>query len=116
MTIAVIYGSSRPRGNTELLAERAVEGMHVERFYLKDARILPVEDKRHTDSGFSKVEDDYSILIQHILMCDTIIFATPIYWYGMSGLMKNFIDRWSQTLRDPQFPDFKKECRRKKFM
>jgi multimeric flavodoxin WrbA len=25
----------------------------------------------------------------------------------MSGTMKNFIDRWSQTLRDPKFPDFK---------
>lgn len=114
MTIAVIYGSSRPRGNTEMLTERAVEGMHVERFYLKDAHILPIEDKRHTDSGFSKVEDDYSILIQHIFMCDTIIFATPIYWYGMSGLMKTFIDRWSQTLRDPQFPDFKKRMAEKK--
>lgn len=24
---------------------------------------------------------------------DKIIFATPVYWYSMSGLMKTFFDR-----------------------
>ena len=28
--------------------------------------------------------------------------------------MKNFIDRWSQTLRDPKYPDFKSKMASKK--
>lgn len=31
----------------------------------------------------------------------------------MSGTLKLFIDRWSQTLRDPRFPDFKQQMRAK---
>ena len=34
MTIEVIYGSTRAHGNTELLTERAIEGLLVERIYL----------------------------------------------------------------------------------
>ncbi|MNN47745.1 putative NAD(P)H-dependent FMN-containing oxidoreductase YwqN [compost metagenome] len=29
-----------------------------------------------------------------------LVFTTPIYWYGASGLTKTFIDRWSQSLRE----------------
>jgi multimeric flavodoxin WrbA len=30
---------------------------------------------------------------------DTLIFATPIYWYSMSGIMKVFFDRFSDLIR-----------------
>ncbi len=30
---------------------------------------------------------------------DTIIFATPVYWYSMSGILKVFFDRISDLLR-----------------
>ena len=29
---------------------------------------------------------------------DTIIFATPVYWYSMSGTLKTFFDRLSDLL------------------
>ena len=29
---------------------------------------------------------------------DTIIFATPVYWYSMSGILKVFIDRITDLL------------------
>lgn len=32
-------------------------------------------------------------IIEEILLSDKIIFATPIYWYSMSGLSKIFLDR-----------------------
>lgn len=32
----------------------------------------------------------------------------------MSGTMKNFIDRWSQTLRDSKYPNFKTTMATKK--
>ncbi|WP_134682756.1 flavodoxin family protein [Brevibacillus migulae] len=109
MSIAVIYGGTRPNGNTEYLAERAVKGLEAERIILKDYTIRPIEDLRHSEQGFQPVDDDYEAVIDRMLAHDTIIFATPIYWYGMSGLMKNFIDRWSQTLRDEKRPHFREK-------
>jgi multimeric flavodoxin WrbA len=40
-----------------------------------------------------------------MLSHDIILFATPIYWYGMSGIMKNFIDRWSMYYEDLTFKE-----------
>lgn len=107
MTIAVIYGGTRQDGNTEILTEQAVQGLSVEKIFLKDYEIKPIEDLRHSQGGFSEVSDDYNLIIDRISPHDILIFATPIYWYSMSGIMKNFIDRWSQTLKDSKYPDFK---------
>jgi multimeric flavodoxin WrbA len=109
VTIAVIYGGTRPKGNTEILTEMAIEGLDVEKIYLKDYHIQPITDQRHAEEGFQEINDDYNSVIERVLKHDILIFSTPIYWYSMSGTMKNFIDRWSQTLRDPKFPDFKKK-------
>lgn len=71
---------------------------------------------RHAEEGFQERNDDYNSIIDRILPHDILIFSTPIYWYSMSGTMKNFIDRWSQTLRDPKYPDFKSKMASKKPM
>jgi len=114
MSIAVIYGGTRPEGNTELLTERVVRGFAgVDRIVLKEYTVQPIEDLRHTEQGFQDVGDDYNGLIDRVLAADTVIFATPVYWYGMSGHMKNFIDRWSQTLRDDQRPHFRESMKSK---
>lgn len=114
MSIAVIYGGSRQKGNTEQLTEQVIKGLQVERIYLRDYQILPIEDQRHSEKGFQDLRDDYKSVIERVMAHDVLIFATPIYWYTMSGLMKNFVDRWTQTLRDPEFPYFRKEMGTKK--
>ncbi|MEH7342927.1 flavodoxin family protein [Bacillus sp. JJ1532] len=114
MTIAVIYGGSRPNGNTETLTKLATQGLVVEEIYLKEYLIEPILDKRHAEEGFPEVNDDYNVVIDRILPHDILLFSTPIYWYSMSGIMKNFIDRWSQTLRDTKYPDFKKQMSQKR--
>lgn len=95
----VIFGSSRD-GNTEQLTNIMLEGVAAERIYLREKNILPITDKRHDPEGFALVPDDYQAIVNTMLAHDTIIFVTPLYWYGMSGYMKNFVDRWSQSLRD----------------
>ncbi|MEK3727393.1 flavodoxin family protein [Lysinibacillus sp. FSL W8-0953] len=107
MSIAVIYGGNRPNGNVETLTKLITQGLNVEEVYLKDYVIQPIIDKRHEEGGFSEVNDDYNAIIDRILPHDILVFSTPIYWYSMTGAMKNFIDRWSQTLRDPNYPNFK---------
>ena len=114
MSIAVIDGGTRPNGNTEILTNYAIQGMSAERIYLRDYQIQPIIDMRHSPEGFQDRNDDYNSIIDRILLHDILIFSTPIYWYSMSGIMKNFIDRWSQTLRDPNYPDFKKKMAVKK--
>lgn len=114
MSIAVIYGSTRVHGNTEQLTEHVIKGIEVEKIFLRDFLIQPIDDRRHAEGGFLTVDDDYSELVERMMKHDTFIFATPIYWYSMTGTMKNFIDRWSHTMRDERFPDFKKQLGTKK--
>lgn len=114
MSIAVIYGSTREKGNTEWLTEYVISGLPVEKIYLRDYNILPIKDERHTEAGFQPVLDDYQVVIEQVLKHEILIFATPIYWYSMSGTMKLFIDRWSQSLRDKHLPDFREGLSKKK--
>jgi multimeric flavodoxin WrbA len=113
LKILVLLGSSRKNGNTEYMSNRALHGVNHTAIHLADYNLQPIIDMRHTEEGFSPVEDDYEKLLQHIIHHDIIIFATPLYWYGMSGHMKNFVDRWSQYLRDERF-DLKENLNKKK--
>ncbi|MFD2043233.1 flavodoxin family protein [Ornithinibacillus salinisoli] len=113
MRIMALLGSSRRNGNTEYLTNKVLDGVNHQTIYLLDKKIDPIVDERHTDEGFSYVEDDYEELFFEFLKHDTIVFATPSYWFGMSGQMKIFFDRWSQYMRDHRF-DFKEEMRKKK--
>ena len=113
-TIVVIDGGSRPDGNTIILTNHVTEGLTVTTIPLRDYIVYPIIDMRHTIEGFQKQEDDYNAIINQILVADILLFSTPIYWYSMSGLMKNFVDRWSQSLRDADYPEFKSKMARKR--
>ncbi|AFH63421.1 flavodoxin family protein [Paenibacillus caseinilyticus] len=99
MGIAVLYGSSRRNGNTDILAARLAEGREADHLYLSDYRLQPIVDYRHEEPG-PYPDDDYHELIGRVLAADALVFATPIYWYGISGVLKTFFDRWSQSLRE----------------
>lgn len=96
----VIDGGTRENGNTEALTDLIIKDVECEHIFLKKKHILPIVDQRHDPSGFQTVDDDYLSVVKTMLNHDIILFSTPVYWYGMSGLMKNFIDRWSESLRD----------------
>lgn len=114
MSIAVIYGGTRPNGNTETLTKHVIKELEVDSIYLNEFHIKPIEDMRHDEAGFQDVGDDYDSLISRVMQHDILLFSTPVYWYSMSGTMKNFIDRWSQTMREPQYKDFRKRMSEKK--
>ncbi|MEG9295606.1 flavodoxin family protein [Mangrovibacillus sp. Mu-81] len=113
MKVLALLGSTRKDGNSEYLAKKIIEGTDHTIVSLADMDIRPIVDMRHSEEGFSPVEDDYEELVQLIQDHDILLFATPLYWYGMSGPMKNFFDRWSQYLRDERF-NLKEELTRKK--
>lgn len=103
MSIAILHGSTREDGNTEELAKLVLEGIPHTEIKLRDKTILPIHDQRHDEGGFDAVDDDYDGIIRQVLEHDVLIFTTPVYWYGISGILKNFIDRWSQSLRAPDY-------------
>ncbi|WP_164217031.1 flavodoxin family protein [Virgibacillus sp. YIM 98842] len=114
MKIAVIHGSTRLNGNTEYLTYQAIpkeKGTHI---FLRDYNIEPIVDERHSEEGFPEVNDDHEKLIDLMLEHDVLVFSTPIYWYGMSGPLKTYIDRWSQIMRDPDYTHFRGELGKKK--
>ncbi|MED1794947.1 flavodoxin family protein [Brevibacillus nitrificans] len=103
MKILVLQGSSRENGNTEQLSQLVLNGIPHTQIHLRDKNIRAIHDQRHDPEGFTAVDDDYDAIVEAVLEHDVIVFATPIYWYGMSGFMKDFVDRWSQSLRDKRY-------------
>lgn len=56
-------------------------------------------DFSYYDYKYQNKDDDYKNLLQKIINnYNVLIFATPVYWYSMSGIMKVFFDRISDLL------------------
>jgi hypothetical protein len=45
-------------------------------------------------TGKCTKKDDMSCLYGRIAESDSLVFGTPVYWYGPTALMKGFIDRF----------------------
>ena len=45
------------------------------------------------------IKDDMNDLVEKVINADVLVFATPIYFYEMSGQLKTFLDRCN-----PLFP------------
>lgn len=90
----IILGSARSDGNTRLAAGylSGVSDMHL--IDLNDYNIEPFEYDNYDR------EDDFLPLIERIVQCDTVVFATPVYWYSMSSVLKKFFDRITDLLQE----------------
>ncbi|MFY0517664.1 flavodoxin family protein [Lysinibacillus sp. UGB7] len=109
MNITAFIGSSRPYSNSEKLTDYVLEGVAHQKLFIKDLNIQPIDDLRHSAQGFQFVYDDYDQIIHALMTSDIVLFATPIYWYSMSGIMKNMVDRLSHAIRDERFPQLKEK-------
>ncbi|MEG0852038.1 flavodoxin family protein [Flavobacterium plurextorum] len=90
----IILGSSRKNGNTTKIIDEISKEYNIDVVNLSDYNIS------YYDYESKNIEDDFLPLIKKIIENhDTFIFATPIYWYNMSGIMKVFFDRFSDLIR-----------------
>lgn len=90
----IIIGSSRKNGNTTRIADAIADQYNIDIINLSDYNFS------YYDYESKNKNDDFFILIKSIIeKYDTLIFATPVYWYSMSGIMKVFFDRFSDLLR-----------------
>jgi len=112
----VVYGSSRKNGNSQALTKIALDQLNTDQYqeiFLFDYHVEPIIDQRHEPSGFDPIDDDYELLVEAMLNHEAVLFVTPLYWYGMSGRLKNFIDRFTQSMRNEKY-DFKEMIKGKK--
>ncbi len=102
MKVLAINGSPRgANGNTEVLLKTFLkgcekEGAEIETVYLKD------KDIKHCSGCFTcwtKTpgkcihKDDMEKLLEKVTEADIMVYATPLYYFTVTGLMKDFMDR-----------------------
>lgn len=90
----IIFGSSDSNGKTRQLVDELLQGTDWDFVDLNTKTI------GYFDYEFKNQGDDFIPLMRNIVdNYDVIIFATPVYWYTMSGIMKVFFDRISDLLK-----------------
>ncbi|MGJ5641353.1 flavodoxin family protein [Formosa sp. S-31] len=90
----IILGSSNSFGNTHKIVSYIAEKTNYPIIDLKTKHIAEF------DYNFNNKDDDFLPIIRDIAdNYNLIIFATPVYWYAMSGILKTFFDRISDCLK-----------------
>ncbi|WP_245569895.1 flavodoxin family protein [Flavobacterium soli] len=91
--VIIILGSSRSDGETKKLTDTILGISDFDKIDLNDYSIS------YYDYEYKNANDDYLNLMQTLInKYDTFVFATPVYWYSMSGIMKVFLDRFTDLL------------------
>ena len=108
----VISTSLRKNSNSEYLAKAFAKGAEdagneVEYITLKDKKIAFCKGCLACQKiGSCVIKDDAVAIEQSVLNADVVAFATPIYYYEMSGQMKTLIDRMNSLYaKDYKFTD-----------
>jgi len=112
MKVLVIVGSSRGKGNTYKVTKQLEEKIkkigevEFNYLFLKEANLKPcrgcftcVTRGEH----LCPIKDDRAKIEEQMLNSDGVIFASPVYVFNMTALMKNFIDRFSYASHRPPF-------------
>lgn len=100
MKITVLFASPNKNGSTAILTEQFKKGAE------ESGHKVEVIDvcKLHINSCFGCVrcgyegpcvqKDDNAIIRTALLSSDMVVFATPLYYYGMSAQLKIVVDRF----------------------
>ena len=100
MKIIVLMGSPNRRGSTSILVDEFVRGAE------ESGHQTEVIDVCHADihpctgcvrcgyEGPCVQKDDVEKIRASLLSADMVVFATPLYYYGMSAQLKTVVDRF----------------------
>jgi multimeric flavodoxin WrbA len=103
MIVIGISGSPR-KGNTEWMVGRVLEGAReagaqTELVLPRKLNIelcrgcLRCEVGENNGRGACIIKDDMAPILGRMLAADAFVFGTPVYFYLLSALLKNFMDR-----------------------
>ena len=99
MKILGILGSSRKNGNTEILLDLALEeaeknGLDICKMPLRGKSIAPCNGcEKCVKTGKCVIKDDMEGIYKSLLEADGIIWATPVYFWSMTGPTKTVMER-----------------------
>lgn len=97
--VLVISSTMRKNGNSEVLAQEFVKGAkdagnNVEFITLRDREIKFCKGCMACQSlKTCVIKDDSNEVVEKMKNADVIAFASPIYFYEMSGQLKTLLDR-----------------------
>ena len=99
--LAINSSPKKGEGNTALILNPFLEGAReagaeVELFYTKDLKIKPCQGDYICwlkTPGKCIHKDDMEMLLPKLAGADVWVFATPVYFDGISGTLKNLIER-----------------------
>ncbi len=100
MRIVVLEGSPNKKGSSNLLADAFIRGAKeaghtVEIIDAAHANLHPCTGCVHCGyEGPCIQKDDMELFRKQILRADMLVFATPLYYYGMSAQLKILVDRF----------------------
>jgi multimeric flavodoxin WrbA len=110
--IVIISTSLRPGSNSNALAEQFAEGAKVAGNEVEFISLRGKEIKfcigclSCQKTGACVFKDDVPAIMDSVLNADVVCWATPIYYYEMSGQMKTLIDRMNAMYpKDYRFRD-----------
>ena len=110
--VIVISTSLRAGSNSDMLADQFIEGARsagneVEKIALAGKNIQFCKGCLACQKlGRCVIKDDVNDIVVKVLEADVVCWATPIYYYEMSGQMKTLIDRMNAMYpKDYRFRD-----------
>lgn len=98
-TVLIINGATRTNGNTDILVQKVIEGSMGSG---AEVRLVELRKKNVADcvgcyqclkESTCSFQDNMTEIREEIHKADLMILASPLYWCGVTGLMKTFIDR-----------------------
>ncbi len=104
--VLVISSSFRTRGNSARLAEEFAKGA---RDAGNEVELLSLHDKTIAfcrgclvcqKTKRCVIDDDVNEIREKMLRADVLVFATPVYYYGVSGQLKTLLDRCNPMYAD----------------
>ena len=109
MKIIAISGSPR-KGNTDFMLNTILDEItdHQKELILlreKNIQYCTGCDICYNECKPCSIDDDMPEIIEKLLEADLIIFGTPNYFSNVSGLMKVFMDRTNELIKEHKLKD-----------
>ncbi len=112
LKILALIGSPRTQGNTDIMADEVLAGAAAagaipSKIYLDDYCIRPIAEVADNSSlrDDPRSDDDFPALLEQFAAADIVIWSSPVYWIGLTGQIKCFLDRLSSYFNHPDYKD-----------
>jgi multimeric flavodoxin WrbA len=89
----ILLGSARKDSHTRTLLRNVFNEIDHDLADLLDFKIAPFDYNAKYPEN-----DQFQKLADRMIESENIVFATPVYWYAMSGILKNFMDRFTDLV------------------